>query len=276
MQFRFAQIGCRSRFATPNIHPEGFTMSTDKLHLSNKTALVTGGSRGIGAACARLLAARGAAVVVTYSKSAEQAEKVVASITGSGGTAYAIKADAADVDAARAGIAQAVEKLGGRLDILVNNAGIAEHGPVGVLTDTAFERMVDVNIRGVWHTTSAAVAHLGEGGRIVNIGSFFSERIPFPGASAYGMTKHAVAGMTKGWARDLAGRRITVNTVEPGPIETEANPDEGERSARIKAGVPLGRYGQPEEIAEVVAFLASPAAAYITGAHILVDGGMLA
>lgn len=251
-------------------------MSTDKLHLSNKTALVTGGSRGIGAACAKLLAARGAAVVVTYSKSAEQAEEVVASITGSGGTAYAIKADAADADAARDGIAQAVEKLGGRLDILVNNAGIAEHGPVGVLTDTAFERMVDVNIRGVWHTTSAAVAHLGEDGRIVNIGSFFSERIPFPGASAYGMTKHAVAGMTKGWARDLAGRRITVNTVEPGPIETEANPDEGERSARIKAGVPLGRYGQPEEIAEVVAFLASPAAAYITGAHILVDGGMLA
>ncbi len=203
-------------------------MSTDKLHLSGKTALVTGGSRGIGAACARLLAARGAAVVVTYSKSAEQAEKVVASITGSGGAAYAIKADAADADAARAGIAQAVEKLGGRLDILVNNAGIAEHGPVGVLPDTAFERMVDVNIRGVWHTTSAAVAHLGEDGRIVNIGSFFSERIPFPGASAYGMTKHAVAGMTKGWARDLAGRRITVNTVEPGPIETEANPDEGE------------------------------------------------
>ena len=251
-------------------------MSTDNLRLTGKTALVTGGSRGIGAACAHLLAARGATVIVTYSRSAEQANDVVVSIVGKGGVAFAIKADAADADAAKAGIVQAVEKLGGRLDILVNNAGIAEHGPVGVLPDAAFERMVDVNIRGVWHTTSAAVAYLGEDGRIINIGSFFSERIPFPGASAYGMTKHAVAGMTKGWARDLAGRRITVNTVEPGPIETDANPDAGERSAQIKAGVPLGRYGQPEEIAEAVAFLASPAAAYITGAHLLVDGGMLA
>lgn len=251
-------------------------MSTDNLRLTDKTAVVTGGSRGIGAACARLLAARGAAVIVTYSKSAEQAEEIVAFISSSGGAAFAIKADAADANAAKAGIAQAVEKLGGRLDILVNNAGIAEHGPIGALPDSDFEKMVDVNIRGLWHTTSAAVTQLGDDGRIINIGSFFSERIPFPGASAYGMTKHAVAGMTKGWARDLAGRRITVNTVEPGPIETEANPDEGERSARIKAMVPLSRYGQPEEIAELVAFLASPAAAYITGAHILVDGGMLA
>lgn len=251
-------------------------MSTDKLNLIDKTAVVTGGSRGIGAACAKLLAARGAAVVVTYSKSAEQAEEVVSSILSSGGAAFAIKADAADANAAKAGISKAVEKLGGRLDILVNNAGIAAHGPIGVLSYGDFENMVDVNIRGLWHTTSAVIAQLSENGRIINIGSFFSERIPFPGASAYGMTKHAVAGMTKGWARDLAGRRITVNTVEPGPIETEANPDDGERSTRIKAMVPLGRYGQPEEIAELVAFLASPAAAYITGAHILVDGGMLA
>ena len=251
-------------------------MSTDNLLLSGKSAIITGASRGIGAACAKLLAARGAAVVVTYSRSAGQADEVVASIVGSGGKAFAIKADAADADAAKAGVAQAVEALGGRLDILVNNAGIAEHGAVGVLPDLEFERMVDVNIRGVWHTTSAALAQLRDDGRIINIGSFFSERIPFPGASGYGMTKHAVAGMTKGWARDLGGRRITVNTVEPGPIETDANPDEGDRSARIKAGVPLGRYGQPEEIAELVAFLASPAAAYISGAQILVDGGMLA
>lgn len=251
-------------------------MSTANLSLVGKTAIVTGGSRGIGAACARLLAARGAAVVVTYSSSAGQADEVVASITGSGGTAFGVNADAADADASKAGVALAVDKLGGRLDILINNAGIAEHGAIGELSDTAFDRMVNVNIRGVWHTTAAAAAHLRDDGRVVNIGSFFSERIPFPGASAYGMTKHAVAGMTKGWARDLAGRRITVNTVEPGPIETEANPDEGERSARIKAVVPLGRYGQPEEIAEVVAFLASPAAAYVNGAHILVDGGMLA
>ena len=251
-------------------------MSTKNLSLAGKAALVTGGSRGIGAACARLLAARGAAVVVTYSKSAEQAEKVVAEIGGAGGAAFAVKADAADAGAAKAGVGQAVDKLGGRLDILVNNAGVSEHGPIGALPDAAFDRLVDVNIRGVWHTTAAAVAHLGDEGRIINIGSFFSERVPFPGASAYGMTKHAVAGMAKGWARDLAGRRITVNTVEPGAVETEANPDAGERSARIKAAIPLGRYGQPEEIAELVAFLASPAAAYLTGAHILLDGGMLA
>ena len=251
-------------------------MSTDTLLLTGKTAFVTGGGRGIGAACAMLLAARGAAVVVTYSKSAEQADAVVAAITGSGGTAFAVRADAGNAEAAKAGVAEGVAKLGGHIDILINNAGIAEHGPIGTLSDHDFDAMVNVNIRGVWHTTGAAIAHLRDDGRIVNIGSFFSERVPFPGASAYAMTKHAVAGLTRGWARDLAGRRITVNTVEPGPIETDANPDEGERSARIKAGVPLGRYGQPAEIAEAVAFLASPAAAYITGAQILVDGGMLA
>ena len=189
---------------------------------------------------------------------------------------FAVKADTADADAAKSGVKQAVEKLGGTLDILVNNAGIAENGPIGEMSDDAFDRLVDVNIRGVWYTTSAAVTHLNDAGRIVNIGSFFSERIPFPGVSAYGMTKHAVAGMTRGWARDLAGRQITVNTVEPGSIETEANPDEGERAQGIKAMIPFGRYGQPEEVAELVAFLASPAAAYISGAHILVDGAMLA
>ena len=251
-------------------------MSIENLSLAGKTALVTGGSRGIGAACAKLLAARGAAVVVTYSKSAEQAERVVDEIAAEGGTAFAIQADAANGEAAKAGVGQTVERLGGRLDILVNNAGIAEHGPIGALPDAAFDRMLDVNVRGVWHTTAAAVAHLGDAGRIINIGSFFSERVPAPGTSAYAMTKHAVAGLTKGWARDLAARRITVNTVEPGPIETEANPDAGPRSAAIKAAVPLGRYGQPEEVAELVAYLASPAAGYVTGAHILIDGGMLA
>lgn len=251
-------------------------MTTENFNLDGKTAIVTGGSSGIGAACAALLAARGATVVITYSRSAAQAEQVVAQISQSGGVAFAIKADVSDAATARAGVENAVEKLGGRLDILINNAGIAEHGPIGTIADAAFERMVDVNIRGVWHTTAAAVAHLKDDARIINIGSFFSERVPMPGASAYGMTKHAVAGMTRGWARDLASRRITVNTVEPGAIETPANPDEGERAAMIKSTIPLGRYGQPHEVAELAAFLASPAASYISGAHILIDGAMLA
>lgn len=251
-------------------------MNAENFNLTGKTALVTGGSRGIGAACAKLLAARGATVVVTYSKSAARADTVVADITSAGGKAFAVKADAGDADAVKAGIKQAIDLLGNSLDILVNNAGIAEHGPIGLLSDATFERQLDVNVRGVWYTTAAAVAAMRDGGRIINIGSFFSERVPAPGSSSYGMTKHAVAGMTKGWARDLASRRITVNTVEPGSIETEANPDEGERAAMIKMMVPLGRYGQPSEVAEVVAFLASSAANYITGSQILVDGGMLA
>ncbi|CAN5303388.1 N/A [soil metagenome] len=197
-------------------------------------------------------------------------------IVAAGGSAFAIAADAGDAEAVKAGVAQALDRLGGHLDILVNNAGIAEHGPIGLLDDTTFERQMDINVRGVWYTTSAAVAAMRDGGRVINIGSFFSERVPVPGASAYGMTKHAVAGLTKGWARDLAARQITVNTVEPGPIATEANPDEGDRAAMIRTMVPLGRYGQPGEVAELVAFLASPAASYITGAQILIDGGMLA
>ena len=251
-------------------------MNADIFSLADKTALVTGGSRGIGAACAKLLGERGAKVAFTYSRSAERAEALVAEIERAGGTAYAIAADAGSAVAAKAGVAQALDQLGGQLDILVNNAGIAEHGPLGLLEDSTFERQLDVNVRGVWYTTAAAVAAIRDGGRIINIGSFFSERAPAPGTSTYAMTKHAVAGLSKGWARDLAGRQITVNTVEPGSIETEANPDEGERAAMIKAMVPLGRYGQPREVAELVAFLASSAASYITGAQILVDGGMLA
>ena len=240
-------------------------MNPDVFSLAGKTAIVTGGARGIGAACATLLAERGASVAVTYSRSAERAGALIAEIVAAGGSAYAIKADAGDIGAAKAGVAKALDRLGGQLDILVNNAGVAEHAAFGSLSDAAFERQLDINVRGVWHTTTTAAASMRDGGRVINIGSFFSERAPAPGTSAYAMTKHAVAGLTKGWARDLAARRITVNTVEPGPIATDANPDEGERAAGIKAMVPLGRYGRPREVAELVAFLASGAADYITG-----------
>lgn len=249
---------------------------TDGLDFSGKTALVTGGSRGIGAAVARTLAARGASVAITYSSSKDSAEAVVRHIEASGGTAYAIEANLADARSAASGAIAAVEKLGGSLHILVNNAGVALHGPLGKLPEDDFEHTLDVNVRGLWHTTSAVVDYLADEGRIINIGSFFSDRVPFPGSSAYGMSKHAVTGMTRGWARDLAPRGITVNCVEPGPIATEANPDEGPRADRIKAMVPLGRFGKPEEVAELVAFLASPAAGYITGSQILIDGGLLA
>ena len=251
-------------------------MNTDVFSLAGQTALVTGGARGIGAACAKLLAERGASVAITYSRSADRAEALVGDIETEGGAAFAIAADAGDAESAKAGVAKALHRFGGPLDILINNAGVAVHAPFGSMSDAVFERQLDINVRGVWHTTTAAAPAMRDGGRVINIGSFFSERVPAPGTSAYGMTKHAVAGLTKGWARDLAPRRITVNTVEPGPIETEANPDEGERASTIKTMVPLGRYGQPREVAELVAFLASPAAGYITGAQILIDGGMLA
>ena len=251
-------------------------MTPSPFSLADKNALVTGGSRGIGAAIARLLAERGATVAITYSRSGDRADALVREIEAAGGKAFAVEADAGSTDAIRAGVTAVLDRFGGQLDILVNNAGIAEHGPLGMVDDAAFERQLDINVRGVWYTTAAAVGALRDDGRVVNIGSFFSEKAPAPGASSYAMTKHAVAGLTKGWARDLASRRITVNTVEPGSIETEANPDEGERAAMIKMMVPLGRYGQPSEVAELVAFLASPAAGYITGSQILVDGGMLA
>ncbi|MEM7807434.1 MAG: SDR family oxidoreductase [Planctomycetota bacterium] len=241
------------------------------LDLSGKNVLITGGSRGIGAASAELLTQRGAKVAVTYGKSADEAKKLAEKIGG-----FAIQADAADADAAASSVEQAVAKLGGKLDILINNAGVFMMGPVGEFGREDFDRQLDVNVRGVWFTTSAAIPHLNDNGRIINIGSVVGERIPFPGASAYGMTKHAVAGFTKGWARDLAGRGITTNVVEPGPIDTEMNPADGPMAGDMKAGVPLNRYGTAHEVAELVAFLASPAAAYISGAQITIDGGMIA
>jgi 3-oxoacyl-[acyl-carrier protein] reductase len=244
-----------------------------QLDLTCKTALVTGGSRGIGKSIVQLLSARGAKVAFTYSSSKDAADALASEVDG-----FAIQANASDPEAAKRSVAAAAEQLGGKIDILVNNAGVFEMGPVGEYPDENFEKQVGVNVRGVWYTTSAAVEHLRDGGRIVNMGSVVGERIPFPGGSAYGMTKHAVAGFTKGWAHDLASRNITVNVVEPGPIDTEMNPDSSENPGAegMRSMVPMGRYGKVEEVSELVAFLASPAASYISGTHITVDGGMIA
>jgi 3-oxoacyl-[acyl-carrier protein] reductase len=220
-----------------------------------------------------LLVTRGASVAFTYGRSADAAKALAESL---GGRGFAIQADAADPAAAEASVGQAVEKLGGKLDILVNNAGVFLMGPLGQVPAADVDKQIDVNIKGVWHTTAAAVGHMNDGGRVINMGSVVGERIPFPGGSAYGMTKHAVAGLTKGWAHDLASRGITVNVVEPGPIDTDMNPGDGENADMMKSMVPLGRFGKASEVAELVAFLASPAAGYISGAHITIDGGMIA
>ena len=252
-------------------------MSTQNLNLSGKIALVTGGSRGIGSGIAKLLAARGASVAVTYSKSADAADAVVKEIEAAGGKALAVQGDASDPKSAAAAVEQVVKAAGG-LDILVNNAAIAEVGPIdadGSEGDDGFTKMIALNVAGVWATTRAAVPHLKEGARIINIGSTSGQQAVFGGMSAYSATKHAVHGLTKSWARDLAGRGITVNTVAPGPIDTEMNPADGEIAAQVKPLVPLGRYGTTEEVAELTAFVASPAASFITGAELRVDGGML-
>ena len=242
--------------------------------LSGKVALVTGGSRGIGAASARALAAEGANVAISYVASPDKAEAVVAELKAKGVNARAYKADQAssvDVDQ----LVKNVAKDFGRLDILVNNAGVAVGGAVDdPNADTAaLARQSAVNVDGVITAIRAAAKLMGEGGRIVTVGSMLADRGSFPGLADYVATKAAVVGYTKGAARDLGPRGITVNVVQPGSIDTEMNPADGAFSDMQKAGTALGRYGRPEEIGATVAFLASQGAAFITGASIDVDGG---
>lgn len=241
--------------------------------LQGKKALVTGGSRGIGSAIARRLAAEGAAVAITYAGNKEAADATVAAIEQSGGKATAIQANAADPAAQRAGIAQAVEALGG-LDILVHNAGVATFARIEDDSDEAYRHHFGVNVEGVHVGTRAALPHLSEGGRIILIGSVVGHRALVAGNATYSATKSAVAGLARGWALDLAPRGILVNTVQPGPIDTDMNPADGEFAAQLTSMVPLGRYGRAEEIAGVVAFLAGPDASYITGTSIDVAGGI--
>lgn len=240
--------------------------------LVGRRALVTGGSRGIGAEIVRRLTADGAAVAFTYGRSAAEAEKLVAAVTADGGTAIAIKADAADPAQTSAAVDKAATELGG-LDVLVNNAGTAVLGPVEEFTAEDFDRLVAINIGGVFWATRSAIEHLGEGGRIINIGSINADRIPGPGVAVYGMTKGAVSSFTRGLARELGPRGITVNNVQPGPIDTDLNPSEGDFAESLKDVVALGRYGHTRDVAAVVAFLAGPESNYVTGANWNVDGG---
>lgn len=243
--------------------------------LSGKVALVTGGSRSLGAAIAKRLAADGAAVALTYSASPKKAEEVVRAIEAAGGRALAIRADAADPAAVKAVVAEAVQALG-RLDILVNNAGALVIKPVDDLSLDDFDRMVAVNVRGLFVATQQAVRHMAAGGRVINIGSINSTYVPFSGGSLYAMTKAAVAGLTKGLARDLGPRGITITNVQPGPTDTDMNPAKGEFADKAREYIALQRYAQPGEIADFVAYLASPGASFITGASLAIDGGYAA
>jgi 3-oxoacyl-[acyl-carrier protein] reductase len=240
--------------------------------LTGKVALVTGGSRGIGAAIARRLATDGAAVAITYATGAAPAAAVVKAIEEDGGKALAIQADAVDPGAVRAAVEQTVAAFG-RLDVLVNNAGTAIPKPFEEATVDELNRVIDLNLRGVLFTTQAALKHLGEGGRIIMIGSCVGERNFTPGLAAYAATKGAVKMFTQGLAREVGTRGITVNNVQPGPIETDLNPATGEWAIPQIANTALKRYGQVEEVAALVAFVASPEASYITGANLTVDGG---
>lgn len=245
------------------------------MKLKNKTALVTGASRGIGAAIALRLAAEGAKVVITYNGSKAAADAVVEAIRKNDGQAIAVQADAANAVAVENAVAETVKKFGS-LDILVNNAGLGLMGAIEDFSLENFDKLMAVNVRGVFVATQAAVKHMKPGSRVIQIGSVNAERVPFAGASVYSMSKAAVAGFTQGLARDLGPKGITVNNVQPGPIDTDMNPANSEFAQSLLGTLALGRYGKVEEVANFVAFLAGPDSSYITGANLSVDGGFLA
>src|SRR5467141_171496 len=241
--------------------------------LEGKIALITGGSRGIGAAIAKRLASDGAKVAITYSKGADAAASVVKEIERDGGKAIAIQADATDADAVKAGVDKTVATFG-KLDVLVNNAGTAIPKTFEETTLEEMDRLLKINIRGVFIATQAAPKHMKRGGRIVMIGSCLGERVMTPGLVPYSATKGAVKIFTQGLSREVGTRGITVNNVQPGPIDTDLNPAAGDWAVPQKAATALDRYGHVDEVAALVAFVAGPESSYITGANLTVDGGM--
>jgi 3-oxoacyl-[acyl-carrier protein] reductase len=243
--------------------------------LEGKIALVTGGSRGIGAAIAKRLASDGASVAFTYANASGKGGEVVQAIEACGRKALSIHADNGNADAVKDAVTQAAERFG-RIDILVNNAGISIPAPIDQYRLEDFDRLIAVNVRGTFVATQEALRHMGDGGRIIMIGSVNSDHIPFPQASVYALSKGAIAGFTRGLARDLGPRGITVNNIQPGPVETDMNSSESPYAHIIKGMTALGRFGTADEIASLVSYLASPDAAFVTGAGLIVDGGFSA
>jgi 3-oxoacyl-[acyl-carrier protein] reductase len=240
--------------------------------LEGKIALITGGSRGIGAAIAKRLATDGADVAITYTKGADAAASVVKEIERAGRKAIAIQADAADAEAVKAAVDKTVATLG-RLDVLVNNAGTAIPKKFEETTLEEMDRMIDINIRGAFVATQAALKHMKDGGRIIMIGSCVGERMMTPGLVPYSATKGAVKMFSQGLSREVGNRGITVNNIQPGPIDTELNPAAGEWAVPQKAATALNRYGSVDDVAALVAFVAGPESSYITGSNLTVDGG---
>jgi 3-oxoacyl-[acyl-carrier protein] reductase len=244
-------------------------------NLEGKIALITGGSRGIGAAIAKRLAADGANVAITYTKGADAAASVVKEIERAGRKAIAIQADSADAGAVEAAVEKTVATFG-QLDILVNNAGTAVPKRFEETTLEELDRLIDINVRGVFVATQAALKHMTSGGRIIMIGSAVGERALTPGLVPYSATKGAVKMFTQGLSREVGSRGITANNIQPGPIDTDTNPATGEWAVPQKAFTALARYGHVDEVAALVAFVAGPESSYITGANLNVDGGMIA
>ncbi|MBP5104423.1 3-oxoacyl-ACP reductase family protein [Pseudomonas protegens] len=240
--------------------------------LSGKVALIQGGSRGIGAAIVERLAAEGASVAFTYVSSASKAQALQDSIIAKGGKALAIHADSADAEAIRRAVNDSVKAFG-RLDILVNNAGVLAIAPLDEFKLEDFDRTLAINVRSVFIATQEAARHMGESGRIINIGSTNADRMPFAGGGPYAMSKAALVGLTKGLARDLGPRGITINNVQPGPVDTDMNPADSDFAASLMDLMAIRRYGHAEEVAGFVAYLASAEAGYITGASLTIDGG---